>query len=46
MRKWRLENKGWLSRFKWVGIEKQVDGVQGSRGPDVFEIRWGTKGKP
>ena len=46
MREWRLENKGWRSRVKGMEIEKQVDGVQGSRGPGDCEIRWGSKGKP
>ena len=46
MREWRLENKGWRSRFKGMEIEKQVDGVQGSRGPGDCKIRWGSKGKP
>ena len=46
MREWRLGNKEWRSRFKGMEIGKQVDGVQGSRGPGDNDIRWGTKGKP
>ena len=46
MRKKKLENKEWHSRLKGMEIGKQVDGVQGSKGPGDYEIRWGTKGKP